>query len=123
MHSIRPVRVAACATAAIVFALSAASAPAQTLPTAKSLLEKHDAAVGGRAAMDKHNSMHETVTLSIAAANVSGTMETWHSKPDLYLSKQTFAGGEVTSGFNGKTAWAIAPGQGARCSTRRRPPN
>jgi hypothetical protein len=85
---------------------------AQDLPSAKSLLEKHDAAVGGRAAMDKHTSMHETVALMIAAANVTGTMETFHSKPNLYLSRQSFAGGEVQSGFDGKTAWAIAPGQG-----------
>ena len=112
MRSIRSLSVAACATIAVI--ALAGSARAQSLPTAKTLLEKHDAAVGGRAAMDKHSSMHETVALSIAAANVSGTMETWHSKPNLYLSKQTFAGGEVTSGFNGTTAWAIAPGQGAQ---------
>lgn len=115
MRSIRPLHVARIVARATVAVLAfAGSARAQTLPSAKSLLEKHDAAVGGRAAMDKHNSMHESVALSIAAANVSGTMETWHSKPNLYLSKQTFAGGEVLSGFNGTTAWAIAPGQGAQ---------
>jgi hypothetical protein len=114
MHSIRPVRVAARAMLAIVaFSVSAGAASAQALPTAKSLLEKHDAAVGGRAAMDKHSSRHETVSLSIPAANISGTMETWNSKPNLYLSKQSFAGGEVATGFNGTTAWLVAPGQGA----------
>jgi hypothetical protein len=118
MHSIRPVRVARVfcvrATVAILsFAVSAGAASAQTLPSAKSLLEKHDAAVGGRAAMDKHNSRHETVSLSIPAANISGTMETWNSKPNLYVSKQSFAGGEVATGFNGTTAWLVAPGQGA----------
>ena len=114
MHAIRSFRVAARATVAIItFALSARSAAAQALPSAKSLIEKHDAAVGGRAAMDKHSSRHETVSLSIPAANISGTMETWNSKPNLYLSKQTFAGGEVMTGFNGATAWLIAPGQGA----------
>jgi hypothetical protein len=115
MRSIRTSSVAACATIAIIaLAAPLMGAQAQALPTAKSLLEKHDAAVGGRAAMDKHTSMHETVALMIAAANMSGTMETFHSKPNLYLSKQTFAGGEVLSGFDGKTAWAIAPGQGAQ---------
>jgi hypothetical protein len=115
MRSIRSFRVAACATFAVIaLAAPRMGAHAQALPTAKSLLEKHDAAVGGRAAMDKHTSMHETVALMIAAANLSGTMETYHSKPNLYLSKQSFAGGEVISGFDGKTAWAIAPGQGAQ---------
>ena len=114
MRSIRTLRVAAAATIAfIALAAPVRSARAQTLPTAKSLLEKHDAAVGGRAAMDKHSSVHETVTLSIAAANISGTMEEFHSKPNLYLIKQNFAGNEIISGFDGKTAWAIAPGAGA----------
>jgi hypothetical protein len=114
MRSIRTFRVTACATLAIIaFAMPVRGAHAQTLPSAKSLLEKHDAAVGGRAAMDKHSSMHVSVALTVAAMNINGTMETYHSKPNLFLMKQTFAGGEVQSGFDGKTAWAIAPGQGA----------
>jgi hypothetical protein len=115
MRFIRTFRVAACATIAVV-ALSSfvRGAHAQALPSARSLLEKHDAAVGGRAAMDKHTSMHQTVSLSIAAMNVSGTMDTYHSKPNLFLLKQNFAGGEVLSGFDGKTAWIVAPGQGAQ---------
>jgi hypothetical protein len=113
MLSIRTVRSAASATIAIIaLAAPVHGARAQTLPSAKSLLEKHDAAVGGRAAMDKHSSMHEVVTATIAAANLTGSMETFHAKPNLYLIKTTFAGGEVQSGFDGKTAWAIAPGQG-----------
>jgi hypothetical protein len=112
MLSIRTIRAAASATIAIIaIAAPVHGARAQALPSAKSLLEKHDAAVGGRAAMDKHSSMHEVVTATIAAANMSGSMETYHSKPNLYLLKTSFAGGEVLSGFDGKTAWAIAPGQ------------
>lgn len=112
MRSIRVLRAAASATIAFaIFAGSARVARAQALPSAKSLLEKHDAAVGGRAAMDKHTSMHQTVALSIAAMNVTGTMETFHAKPDLFLLKQNVAGGEVTTGFDGKTGWVLAPGQ------------
>ena len=115
MRSIRTFRVTACAAIAIIaLAAPVQGAHAQTLPSAKSLLEKHDAAVGGRAAMDKHSSMHMSVALMVAAMNVSGTMETYHAKPNLFLMKQTFAGGEVQSGFDGKTAWAIAPGAGAQ---------
>jgi hypothetical protein len=115
MRPIRVSRVAACATFAVIaLAASVQGVRAQTLPPAKTLLEKHDAAVGGRAALGKHTSMHQTVALTIAAANLSGTMETYHTKPNLYLMKQSFAGGELLSGFDGKTAWAIAPGQGAQ---------
>jgi hypothetical protein len=115
MRSIRPSRVAACATIAfIALAAPLLRARAQTLPAAKALMEKHDAAIGGRAALGKYTSMHQTVALTIAAANLSGTMETYHTKPNLYLMKQSFAGGELLSGFDGKTAWAITPGQGAQ---------
>jgi hypothetical protein len=114
MHSIRTLRAAACATIAfIALATPVRGARAQALPSAKSLLEKHDAAVGGRAAMAKHSSMHETISATIAAAGITGTMEAFHSKPDLYLLRTSFAGGEVQSGFDGKTAWSIVPGQGA----------
>jgi hypothetical protein len=115
MRSIRTFRVAAYATIGIIaLAAPVREALAQTLPSAKSLLEKHDAAVGGRAAMDKHSSVHATVSLSIAVAGISGTMEEYHAKPNLYYSKQSFAGQEIMSGFDGKTAWAIAPGAGAQ---------
>ena len=106
MFSTRTIRSAAAGATIAVIALAAPvrSARAQALPSAKSLLEKHDAAVGGRAAMDKHSSMHEVVAATIAAANITGSMETYHAKPNLYLLKTSFAGGEVLSGFDGKTA-------------------
>jgi hypothetical protein len=109
MHPIRPVRVAACATIAIIALAAPSLVRAQALPSAKSLLEKHDAAVGGRAALDKHSSVHVTATLSIPAANVSGVQEEFRAKPNLFLSKQTFAGNEILSGYDGKTAWSITP--------------
>jgi outer membrane lipoprotein-sorting protein len=114
MLSLRPHRAAARVTIALI-ALAALphGARAQALPTAISLLQKHDAAVGGRAAMDKHTSMHESATASIAVANMNGTIETFHAKPNLFLQKTTLPQGEIVSGFDGKTAWATAP-QGAQ---------
>jgi len=117
MLSIRTIRSAAGATIAIIaLAAPVHGALAQALPSAKSLLEKHDAAVGGRAAMDKHTSMHETVTATVGMANMVGTIEIYHAKPDLYLQKTIFPGGEALSGFDGKTAWSVVPGQGAQLS-------
>ncbi len=113
MLSTRTIRSAAGATIAIIaLAAPVRGVRAQTLPSASSLLQKHDAAVGGRAAMDKHSSVHETASLLIAVANMTGTIETFHAKPNLFLQKTSFTGGEQLAGFDGKTAWAIAPGQG-----------
>jgi hypothetical protein len=114
MFSMRSHRVATLVSLA-AFALTAATQPLHAqgaLPSAMSLLEKHDAAVGGRAALDKHSSIHATVALTIAAANLTGTMDEYHAKPNLYFTKQVFVGQEVSSGFDGKVAWGIAPGQG-----------
>jgi len=115
MPSIRPLRTAA----RMAIALTAIAVPlrgvrAQALPSATSLLQKHDAAVGGRAAMEKHSSVHEVIAASIAAANLTGSIESFHAKPNLYLLKTTFAGTEALTGFDGKTAWAVAPAQGAQ---------
>ena len=112
MRRSRVLHAALCAAAsALALAAPPRRAAAQALPSATSLLARHDAAVGGRAAMDKHTSMHLVVNITIPAANVSGTMETFHSKPNLFLSKQVIGGGEVLSGFDGTTAWTIVPGQ------------
>ena len=113
MLSIRPLRTAARATIALIaLAAPMQGASAQALPSASVLLAKHDAAVGGRAAMAKHTSMHETVTASVGAGNVIGTVDVYHAKPNLYLQKTTLPNGELLSGFDGKTAWSIVPGQG-----------
>jgi outer membrane lipoprotein-sorting protein len=113
MRSICHSRVACAAIAVIVLAMPAHSAGAQALPSAKALIEKHDAAVGGRAAMDKHTSVHETVAIAIAAANLTGTIDVYHSKPDLFLTKTSLPQGEVIGGYDGKIAWSLTP-QGAQ---------
>ncbi|HXD24216.1 MAG TPA: hypothetical protein VN613_12720 [Gemmatimonadaceae bacterium] len=115
MLSIRPLRAAArVTTALIVLAAPLQAARAQALPSAASLLQKHDAAVGGRAAMDKHTSMHESAAATIAVAHMSGTIETFHAKPNLFLQKTILPQGEVDSGFDGKTAWGSAGAMGAQ---------
>jgi hypothetical protein len=110
MVFIRPLRTAARATIALIaLAAPLQGARAQALPSASALLAKHDAAVGGRAAMDKHTSMHETVAATVGGMNIAGTIEIFRAKPDLYVQKTSFPGGEAVSGFDGKTAWAVVP--------------
>lgn len=104
-------------------ALAAASlvpalATAQALPDGKALVAKHVAAMGGREAMDKHTSLHISGTFSIPAAGIEGPMHMYRAKPALLLQQITLgAMGEVTSGFDGTTAWTIQPMQGAMVMT------
>jgi hypothetical protein len=84
-----------------------AVAAAANLPDAKDLLTKADAAMGGRAAMDKHKSMHQQGTISIAVANISGALEIWRAKPNLLVQKQELGMlGTITTGYDGTNAWS-----------------
>lgn len=86
-------------------ALLPAAAAAQALPTAKTLMDKHNAALGGRAMLDKYTSMQMTAKLTIAAMGMEATLETYRAKPNLYLQKTIIAQiGEVLQGYDGKVA-------------------
>ena len=87
---------------------------AQGLPDAKSLMEKHNVAIGGRAAIDKYQTMHMTATMNIAAMGMDATMEVYRSKPNKLLQKIVIGPiGEILTGYDGKTAWTTNPMQGA----------
>lgn len=102
-------RITRAAAFALVAAVPLVSAGAQALPDAKSLLAKHEAAIGGRAAMDKHTSMRQTGTISIAVMNVTGALEVFRGKPALLVQKQSLGPlGDITQGFDGKTAWVTS---------------
>jgi len=86
----------------------------QSLPDGKDLIAKHVTAMGGRDAMDKHSSLHITGTFSLAAFGIEGPVHVYRAKPGKFLQQISIgAMGEAVQGFDGTTAWAIQPGQGA----------
>jgi hypothetical protein len=106
IRSTAAMKLAALATVALVAA--SGRVHAQALPSAKSLMDKHDAAVGGRAALDKHTSIHQAGTLSLAAQGLEATIDIYRLKPAMFLQKLVIgAMGEVLQGYDGKTAWAM----------------
>ena len=85
---------------------------AQALPAAKDLMARNDAAIGGRAAFDMHTSFHQTGTMSVPAMGVEASLDLFKAKPLKFLQKIVLGPlGEVQSGYDGTTAWAITPGQ------------
>ena len=101
--------------AAALLALVAAPrvAAAQALPSAKELMDRHDAAVGGRAALDKHSSIRRVGSMNIAAMGMQGQVEMMQDKTGRYIQKiQLGPVGDVQQGFDGKTAWVVQPGMG-----------
>lgn len=101
-----------------VASLIPARASAQALPDGKELIAKHQAAMGGREAMDKHTSLHMTGTFSMPAMGIDGAMHMYRAKPSFFLQQITLGSfGEMTSGFDGTTAWSINPMAGASVMT------
>ena len=88
---------------------------AQALPDAKTLMDKHNAAIGGRAAIDKYSTVHMSATMSIAAMGMEATMEVYRAKPNKFVQKVIIGPvGEIVSGYDGKVAWSSNPMQGAQ---------
>jgi hypothetical protein len=88
----------------------AAQAPAAALPSARSIIDRHIAAVGGKAALTKHSSMRLTGTISMPANGISGPLEVFAARPNKTLTKVTLGGfGDVLDGFDGKVGWTINP--------------
>jgi hypothetical protein len=97
--------------------LTIAFAPAlsaQALPTAKDLMDKHDAAIGSRASLASHASFKQAGSMSIPAAGMDATIEIFKEKSGRYVQRVSLgAMGEVVTGFDGKNGWSVQPGAGA----------
>lgn len=106
------VRGAAISTIALL--LLPAFAGAQDMPSARSLLDKHIAASGGRAALERARESVTTGTLSMPAAGLTGTMTTTAAPNRMHTRVEIPGLGEMLSGFDGTVAWNLNPIQGAR---------
>ena len=95
----------------------ASDSAAQTakMPTAKEILDKYAAAVGGRAANEKIKTRVTKAAFEFAPMGIKGTSETYNAAPDKSYSKMNLQGiGEIVTGTDGKTAWTMNPIQGNR---------
>ena len=84
--------------------------PSGQLPSARSILDRHLAAIGGREAVLSHTSTHATGTLSMPTAGVTGAVDIYGAHPNRTLLKVSLGGvGEVLEGFDGTHGWSISP--------------
>jgi hypothetical protein len=84
--------------------------PAASLPSARSILDHHVVAIGGREAVLSHTSMYVKGTLSMPSAGMSGTLEMYGATPNKSLLKISLGGvGEVVEGFDGTHGWSLSP--------------
>jgi hypothetical protein len=87
-----------------------ATTPTAALPSARSIIDRHIAAVGGRKAILAHTSSHATGTMTVAGSGITGVLDVYGAKPDKSLMKINLGGiGDVFEGFNGTHAWSVSP--------------
>ena len=88
------------------------------LPPAKSIIDRHIEAVGGRDAIKAHNSVAVKGSMAMPASGMTGTMEIFAARPNKRLTKMTLAGiGEISEGFDGTVAWSVSPMTGPMLAT------
>lgn len=84
--------------------------PKAGLPPARTILDRHLAAIGGRKAVLSHTSTVAKGKLSMPKAGMEGTLEIYGATPNKSLLKITLGGvGEVNEGFDGTRGWSFSP--------------
>ena len=87
------------------------------LPTPRAIIDRHIAAIGGRAAIVARKSTHATGTVSIPSAGMTGNVDVYAAKPDKSLLRITLGGiGQIEEGFNGTVGWSMSPMTGPTLS-------
>jgi hypothetical protein len=86
------------------------SAPTAALPSARSIIDRHIEAIGGRKAVLSHTSSHATGSMTMSGSGITGMLDIYAAKPDKSLVRINLGGiGEVVEGFDGVHAWTISP--------------
>jgi hypothetical protein len=90
-----------------------AAAGQDALPAAKELYARYIDALGGRAALSRHESSQITGTFAIPAQGISATLEVFSAAPTRMLVSIEIPGfGLVRSGSDGETFWTVNPAVG-----------
>jgi hypothetical protein len=95
-----------------------AKAPAGALPEAKTIIDRHIEAIGGRAALKERKSTKVTATLLVATNGMTANIEIYSMRPNKQVTKMNFAGiGQMEEGFDGTHGWSLNPMSGPRLVT------
>lgn len=85
------------------------------LPSVEQILDRHEQAVGGREALEKIRSLHEVDIVHVPRTGDTGISEAWIVPKKSYATFHWKQRAEMfKSGFDGETAWSIAPRVGLK---------
>lgn len=92
-----------------------ALAAAQALPPAAELMAAYTKAIGGEATYARIEGMHASGSFAVPSMGLSANFDMYSARPNRMLMVSSLPGvGEIRQGYDGTTAWAIDPMQGAR---------
>lgn len=108
----------ATALAALLFVPGMLGAQSAPLPAARELVARHVAAIGGREAVLKYNTIRSTGTFEMAAAGLKGDIVSTVSRDGRIAMRMSVPGmGEIAGGYDGTVGWSMNPMQGPRVLT------
>ncbi|MEE2973172.1 MAG: hypothetical protein VX672_08600, partial [Planctomycetota bacterium] len=83
------------------------------LPDARTVVDRMIEFQGGRKAFSELPPLTSVGTFGVPSMNISGTMKTWTSPPDLMKVEMDMpALGKTLTGYDGKVGWSIDPSRG-----------
>ncbi|HEX6039138.1 hypothetical protein [Longimicrobium sp.] len=94
--------------AAVAVAVFAGPAAAQELPAARTVLDRYAEAIGGRERAQGFQSRRLVYTVDGGGATIN--VEAVQRRPNQQIAIMATPMGEIRSGFDGTTAWAVTPG-------------
>jgi hypothetical protein len=107
------------AFSALLLVLLPATADAQDLPSASTVIARYVEAIQGEV-MKRHDFMRTTGSFSLPAMGTSGQLEIVQARPNRMVMSVTLPGlGEIRSGFDGEVGWSMNPMEGPRLLTGR----
>ncbi len=90
--------------------LSAWPAAQAALPSARSVVDRHIQAIGGRAAHDAVRGLRARGRIAVAAQGLAGDVEIHAARPNRMINRITVPGiGVLESGYDGKVGWTLNP--------------
>lgn len=109
-------RLAAFGLAWILLLGAAATAPAaEELPSAREVVDRFVAAIGGAERMLERTAATLTGTFAVPAQGLQGKLQIWTAAPDLMLMEVEIPGyGKIRSGHDGSVGWMVDPAMGAQ---------
>jgi hypothetical protein len=91
------------------------TATSASLPTGRAIIDRYVAAIGGRDAVLRHQSIRSVGTFEMPAAGVKGDLTIVQMAPNKMAMTIDLPGvGQMVSGYDGTVGWSINPMQGPR---------